>query len=143
MKNYLNYIVLAFAMLLSSSVQAQNANNLTVKMRIDDTYAFAFDLTESRSAKGGIWNVKTGEAVTPLNYSEAKTDTIDGKPVVKLYRQVALGNHPLNGWETWVMDSSKWVRMDETTTATTAATKCTSVKKTKKTKKSNKSKRRK
>lgn len=142
MKNYLNYIVLAFAMLLASSVQAQNANNLTVKMRIDDTYAFAFDLTESRSAKGGIWNVKTGEAVTPLNYSEAKTDTIDGKPVVKLYRQVALGNHPLNGWETWVMDSSKWVRMDETTTATTA-TKCTSVKKTKKTKKTKKSKRRK
>lgn len=146
MKNYLNYIVLAFAMLLTSSVQAQNANNLTVKMRIDDTYVFAFDLTESRSAKGGIWNVKTGEAVTPLNYSEAKTDTIDGKPVVKLYRQVALGNHPLNGWETWVMDSSKWVRMDEATTATaatTAATKCTSVKKTKKTKKSKKSKRRK
>ena len=141
MKNYLNYIVLAFAMLLASSVQAQNANNLTVKMRIDDTYAFAFDLTESRSAKGGIWNVKTGEAVTPLNYSEAKTDTIDGKPVVKLYRQVALGNHPLNGWETWVMDSSKWVRMDEATNAnataaTTTATKCTSVKKTKKTKKS-------
>ena len=136
MKNYLNYIVLALAMLLSSSAQAQKSNNLNIQTRIDDTYAFAFDLTESRSAKGGIWNVKTGEAVTPLNYSEAKTDTIDGKLVVKLYRQVALGNHPLNGWETWVMDSSKWVRMDETTTATTAATKCTSVKKTKKTKKS-------
>lgn len=134
MKNYLNYIILALAMLLSSSAQAQKSNNLNINTRIDDTYAFAFDFTESRSAKGGIWNVKTGEAVTPLNYSEAKTDTINGKPVVKLYRQVVLGNHPLNGWETWVMDSSKWVRMDETTTAT-AATKCTSVKKTKKTKK--------
>lgn len=135
MKNYLNYIILALAMLLSSSAQAQKSNNLNINTRIDDTYAFAFDFTESRSAKGGIWNVKTGEAVTPLNYSEAKTDTIDGKPVVKLYRQVALGNHPLNGWETWVMDSSKWVCMDEATAATAATTKSISVKKTKKNKK--------
>lgn len=133
MKNYLNYIVLALAMLLSSSAQAQKSNNLNIQTRIDATYAFAFDLTESRSAKGGIWNVKTGEAVTPLNYSEAKTDTIDGKPVVKLYRQVALGNHPLNGWETWVQNGcSQWVSMDEAATAA----KCTSVKKTKKSKKS-------
>lgn len=135
MKNYLNYIILALAMLLSSSAQAQKSNNLNIKTRIDSTFVFAFDLTESRSAKGGIWNVKTGEAVTPLNYSEAKIDTINGEPVVKLYRQVALGNHPLNGWETWVMDSSKWVCMDEATAATAATTKSISVKKTKKNKK--------
>lgn len=114
MKKFLYYAVLALAMLLPSSVQAQSTNNLTIKTRIDSTFVFAFDLTESRSAKGGIWNMKTGEAVTPLNYSEAKTDTINGEPVVKLYRQVALGNHPLNGWETWVQKCCcKWVRLDE------------------------------
>ncbi len=129
MKNYLNYIVLAFAMLLVSSVQAQDVSNLNIKMRIDDTYAFAFDLSESRSAKGGIWNLKTGKAETPLNYSEAKTDTIDGKPVVMLYRQVALGNHPLNGWEPWVKECCQWVRMGEV-----PATNCPKAKKSKKSK---------
>lgn len=106
--------LLALSTFLPSSVKAQSTNNLSIKTRIDSTFVFAFDLTESRSAKGGIWNLKTGEAVTPLNYTEAKTDTIDGKPVVKLYRQVALGNHPLNGWETWAKKCCcKWERFDE------------------------------
>lgn len=35
-------------------------------------------------------------------------------PVVKLYRQVVPGNHPLNGWETWGRKDGAWVRLDET-----------------------------
>ena len=136
--SYLYPLILAFVIFMPASMQAQNANDLTVKMHIDDTYVFAFNLTESRSAKGGIWNLKTGKAETPLNYSEAKTDTIDGKLVVKLYRQVALGNHPLNGWETWVKEDSQWVQQDEATAA-----KSTKPKKAKKTRKSQKSTRRK
>lgn len=114
MKKFPYYAILAFAMLLSLSVQAQKTNNLNIKTRIDSTFVFAFDMTESRSAKGGIWSLKENKFVTPQNYSEAKTDTIDGKPVVKLYRQVALGNHPLNGWETWTQKCCcQWIRLDE------------------------------
>ena len=86
--------------------------NLTVKLQIDSVHVFGFDLTESRSAKGGIWNLETCKAVTPLNYTNIKNDTIDGRPVVKLYREVALGNHPLNGWETWVLKDGKWICLD-------------------------------
>ncbi len=101
--------ILSCLLFLCLGVKAQEPKNLTIKTRIDSTYVFAFDLTQSRSAKGGIWNVKTGKAVTPLNYSAAKSDTIDGRPVVKLYRQVVPGNHPLNRWETWMKKEGKWV----------------------------------
>ena len=89
--------------------------DLTIKARIDSIYVFGFDLRESRSAKGGIWNVKTGKAETPLNYTRMKNDTIDGKPVVMLYREVALGNHPLNRWEIWVLKEGKWIDAEEDT----------------------------
>lgn len=114
MKKYLYCAALALALFAPTSVFAQDANNgLTFKTQIDSAYVFAFDLRESRSAKGGIWSIKEGKFVTPQNFSEAKTDTINGQPVVKLYRQVGLGNHPLNGWETWINKDCKWIRMDE------------------------------
>lgn len=114
MKNFLCLTALALALLTPTSVFAQKTNkNLTIKTKIDKTYVFAFDLTESRSAKGGIWNLKKGKFVTPQNYTEAKTDTIDGQPVVMLYRQVMLGNHPLNGWEKWTKKGRQWICMDE------------------------------
>lgn len=87
---------------------AQESKNLTIKVKIDSTYVFGFDLHESRSAKGGIWNVKTGKAETPLNYTQMKNDTIEGRPVIMLYREVVPGNHPLNKWETWIRKGCKW-----------------------------------
>ena len=114
MKNLL-IAVIALFFIIPLALHAQKPKDLTIKTRIDSTYVFAFDLRESRSAKGGIWNVKTGKAETPLNYTRMKNDTIDGKPVVMLYREVALGNHPLNRWETWVLKEGKWVDAEEDT----------------------------
>ena len=114
MKNCLYYSVLSLALFAPTSVHAQDTiNGLTIKTQIDSTYVFGFNLTESRSAKGGIWNVKTGKAETPLSYTKIKKDTIDGQPVIMLYREVALGNHPLNRWETWVQKEGKWVNAEE------------------------------
>lgn len=101
------YTVLCL-LLFCQVLMAQESKNLTIKAKIDSTYVFGFDLHESRSAKGGIWNVKTGKAETPLNYTQIKNDTIEGKPVIMLYREVVPGNHPLNRWETWIRKGCKW-----------------------------------
>ena len=103
----------ALALNLCGSAHAQDIKDLTIKEKIDSTYVFGFDLTESRSAKGGIWNVKTGKPETPLNYTQIKNDTIDGKPVIMLYREVVPGNHPLNRWETWMQKEGKWLNVEE------------------------------
>ncbi len=92
---------------------AQQPKNLTITSHIDSVFVFGFDLGPSRSAKGGIWNLKTGRPETPQNYSRMKNDTIDGQPVVLLYRQVVWGNHPLNGWETWLLKDGKWAESGE------------------------------
>ena len=113
MKKYLKYCLSALVLILCGSAHAQDIKNLTIKEKIDSTYVFAFDLTESRSAKGGIWNVKTGKAETPQNYTQMKNDTIEGRPVIRLYREVVPGNHPLNRWETWVMKEGKWLNAEE------------------------------
>ena len=105
--------ILLCLLFLCLGVKAQKPKDLTIKTRIDSTYVFAFDLTESRSAKGGIWNVKTGKAETPLNFTQIKNDTIEGRPVIRLYREVVPGNHPLNRWETWVMKEGKWLNAEE------------------------------
>lgn len=112
MKNLL-IAVIALFFIIPFALHAQKPKDLTIKTRIDSTYVFAFDLTESRSAKGGIWNVKTGKAETPQNYTQVKNDTINGQPVLMLYREVVLGNHPLNRWETWVQKEGKWVSFEE------------------------------
>ncbi|MCQ2222133.1 MAG: hypothetical protein MJZ12_12130, partial [Prevotella sp.] len=112
MKNLL-IAVIALFFIIPFALHAQKPGNLTIKTRIDSTYVFAFDLTESRSAKGGIWNVKTGKAETPQNYTQIKNDTIEGRPVIRLYREVVPGNHPLNRWETWVMKEGKWLNAEE------------------------------
>lgn len=57
--------------------------------------------------------MKTGRLETPLNYTQVRNDTIDGRPVIMLYREVVPGNHPLNLWEAWILDGSQWVRADE------------------------------
>ena len=113
MIKYLKYCLSALVLILCASAYAQNIKDLTIKEKIDSTYVFAFDLTESRSARGGIWNVKTGKAETPLNFTQIKNDTIDGRPVIRLYREVVPGNHPLNRWETWVMKEGKWMEFEE------------------------------
>ena len=87
--------------------------DLTIRTRIDSVYVFGFDLTESRSAKGGIWNLKTGKPETPLNYTKAKQDTLNGVPVVMLYREVVRGNHPLNRWEPWILKEEKWMEFEQ------------------------------
>ena len=112
MKNLL-IAVIALFFIIPFALHAQKPKDLTIKTRIDSTYVFAFDLTESRSAKGGIWNVKTGKAETPQNYTQVKNDTINGQPVLMLYREVVLGNHPLNRWETWVQKEGKWAPFEE------------------------------
>lgn len=112
MKNLL-IAVIALFFIIPFALHAQKPKDLTIKTRIDSTYVFAFDLTESRSAKGGIWNVKTGKAETPQNYTQMKNDTIEGRPVIRLYREVVPGNHPLNRWETWVMKEGKWLNAEE------------------------------
>ena len=112
MKNLL-IAVIALFFIIPFALHAQKPKDLTIKTRIDSTYVFAFDLTESRSAKGGIWNVKTGKAETPQNYTQIKNDTIEGRPVIRLYREVVPGNHPLNRWETWVMKEGKWLNAEE------------------------------
>lgn len=99
--------------LASLSLYAQQTNNLTIKTHIDSTYVFGFDLTHSRLAKGGIWNLKTGKAETPLSFSSIKNDTINGKPVIMLFREVVPGNHPLNGWEPWTLKDGKWVKVTD------------------------------
>lgn len=114
MKNLL-IAVIALFFIIPFALHAQKPRNLTIKTRIDSTYVFAFDLTESRSAKGGIWNVKTGKAETPLNFTQIKNDTIEGRPVIRLYREVVPGNHPLNRWETWMLKEGKWVDAEEDT----------------------------
>ena len=113
MKNLL-IAVIALFFIIPFALHAQKPKDLTIKTRIDSTYVFAFDLTESRSAKGGIWNVKTGKAETPQNYTQMKNDTIEGRPVIRLYREVVPGNHPLNRWETWVLKEGKWLNAEET-----------------------------
>lgn len=113
MKKYLRYCLSALALALAGSAQAQSIKDLTITQKLDSTYVFGFDLRESRSAKGGIWNVKTGKPETPLNYTQVKRDTISGQPVVLLYREVALGNHPLNRWEAWLLKENKWIPFDE------------------------------
>ena len=112
MKNLL-IAVIALFFIIPFALHAQKPMDLTIKTRIDSTYVFAFNLTESRSAKGGIWNVKTGKAETPQNYTQIKNDTIEGRPVIRLYREVVPGNHPLNRWETWVMKEGKWLNAEE------------------------------
>ena len=107
-------LLLTGLVLKAQSLKAENdqtidvEKDLTITSRIDSVYVFGFDLRESRSAKGGIWNVTTGKPETPLNYTKLRNDTIDGQPVVQLYREVVLGNHPLNGWETWTLKEGKW-----------------------------------
>lgn len=110
--------ILMLSLLFSFAANAQDrTRNLAMKTHIDSVYVFGFDLTESRSAKGGIWNTKTGKPETPLNYSDVRKDTIDSVPVVKLYRQVVLGNHPLNGWGIWRRTENGWIRIDENMSA--------------------------
>lgn len=46
--------IAALAVLILPGHQDHGPKDLTVKTHIDSTYAFAFDLRESRSAKGGI-----------------------------------------------------------------------------------------
>ncbi|MDO4215528.1 MAG: hypothetical protein Q4D12_06400 [Bacteroidales bacterium] len=113
MKKFLKCCLSALALNLCGSAHAQDIKDLTIKEKIDSTYVFGFDLTESRSAKGGIWSVKTGKPETPLNYTQIKNDTIDGKPVIMLYREVVSGNHPLNRWETWMQKEGKWLNVEE------------------------------
>ena len=113
MKQYQKLFAAALTALLPSMMHAQDIKDLTVTTEIDSVYVFGFDLRESRSAKGGIWNLKTGRPETPLNYSTARKDTIDNRSVIMLYREVALGNHPLNGWETWVFEDGGWIRLEE------------------------------
>ena len=112
MKRYQKAFIAALIIMLPSLAHARGNKDLTITTQIDSVYVFGFDLRESRSAKGGIWNLKTGKPETPLNYSKAKKDTLNGQAVVKLYREVALGNHPLNGWETWVHEKGGWVRTE-------------------------------
>lgn len=111
----LRYITLIalLATLLCSGVEAQTPRELTITARIDSTYVFGFDLTSSRSARGGIWHEQTGVAATPLCYSRMQCDTIDGQPVVRLYREVVPGAHPLNRWETWAWRENQWIRLDD------------------------------
>lgn len=105
--------ILFFSLLSAFGVNAQDrTRNLDIKTRIDSVYVFGFDLTESRSAKGGIWNAETGRPETPLNYIKAEKDTIDSVPVVRLYRQVVPGRHPLNGWEVWRKQEGGWICID-------------------------------
>lgn len=115
MKQYKKAFAAALTVLLPFMMHAQDIKGLTVTTEIDSVYVFGFDLKESRSAKGGIWNLKTGRPVTPLNYSTARKDTINDHPAVMLYREVVPGNHPLNGWETWVLKEEGWVRTDDST----------------------------
>lgn len=96
-------------------VRFKDIDELTIETRIDSTYVFAYRLKESRSARGAVWNVRTREAVTPETYSEVKLDTLDGVPYMRLYRQVVWGNHPLNGWETWIMKDEQWVKQADVT----------------------------
>lgn len=111
---HLKYFILAFFCLFSLTAHArQKIKDLNIQTRIDSTYVFGFNLKESRSNKGGIWNIKTGKPETPQNYTRAQKDTIDGQPVVKLFRQVALGNHPLNGWEIWTLNDGKWKKISD------------------------------
>lgn len=105
--------MLTLCLMLSFVTNAQDkTRNLDMKTYIDSVYVFGVDLTESRSAKGGIWNTRTGKPETPLNYTKVRKDTLDSMPVVKLYRQVVPGNHPLNGWETWRRKDGMWICMD-------------------------------
>ncbi|MBQ0143728.1 MAG: hypothetical protein MJY86_07715 [Bacteroidales bacterium] len=111
MKRFL--LLLTTVLALSSCMCTRNiSKTIDVQTNIDGNYAFGFDLKDSRSTKGAIWNLKTGKPETPQNYSRMQVDTIDGQPVVKLYREVALGNHPLNGWETWTLKDGKWICID-------------------------------
>ena len=118
-KLFLYAMMSVIAYLFSSPIQAQDKvrfcdlDELTIDTRIDSTHVFAYRLTESRSTRGAIWNTLTHEAETPQMYSEVKLDTLDGTAVVRLYRQVVWGNHPLNGWETWTVKENKWVKLDE------------------------------
>lgn len=85
-------LILISSLLLPLGMNAQDrVRNLDIRTQIDSIYAFGFDLTESRSAKGGIWNLRTGKPETPLNYMSVKNDTIGSMPVVKLYRQSSRG----------------------------------------------------
>lgn len=113
MKQYNKAIIAALAILLPSLTHAQDIKGLTVTTEIDSVYVFGFNLEESRSAKGGIWNLRTGRPETPLNYSKVRKDTLNGQPAVMLYRELVLGNHPLNGWETWIQKNEGWVRIDD------------------------------
>lgn len=113
MIQYKKAFLAALVFLLPSLMHAQDINDLTITDKIDSVYVFGFNLKESRSAKGGIWNLRTGKPETPLNYSEARKDTLNGQPAVMLYRELVLGKHPLNGWETWVLKKEGWVRIDD------------------------------
>ena len=113
MGKILNTIGMVSAILLPSALHAQDIKDLTVMTEIDSVYVFGFDLTESRSAKGGIWNLKTGRPETPQKYSQVQKDTLDGVPVLKLYREMALGPHPLNGWEIWKRQDGEWICVDD------------------------------
>lgn len=110
---YKKAFIAALAILLPSLTHAQDIRGLTITTEIDSVYVFGFNLKESRSAKGGIWNLRTGRAETPLNYSMARIDTLNGQIAVMLYRELVLGNHPLNGWEAWVQKKEGWVRIDD------------------------------
>ncbi len=110
-------MVAVMACLIFSQLHAQDKvrfkdmDELTIDTHIDSTHVFAYRLTESRSARGAIWNILTHEAETPEMYSEIQLDTLDGTPVVRLYRQVVWSSHPLNGWETWARQNKKWIKL--------------------------------
>lgn len=115
------FLLLSF-LLFGQVVKAQdNVKELSIRTRIDSVYVFGFNTKESRDAKGGIWNLKTGLPETPQNYSKAEPDTIGGQPVVRLYRQVVWGKHPLNDWEVWVRRGGKWIFVGPTEAATPEA----------------------
>ena len=121
----ISFVLMMVAVTLDANTSKEDvtvpAKDLTVTLQIDDVYAFGFDLRQSRSAKGGIWNLKTGKAETPLNYSKAQCDTINGTSVVKLYREVGLGNHPQNGWETWRRQGAEWICSDQASNMITSS----------------------
>lgn len=105
--------VVALLLISHSALQAQELEGLTIRAGIDSSYVFGFDLRESRSAKGGIWNVRTGKPETPLSYTQMRNDNVDGESVIMLYREVVPGNHPLNVWETWAFREGRWIRVDD------------------------------
>lgn len=57
--------------------------------------------------------VQSDDLLNDIPDTQIKNDTIDGKPVIMLYREVVPGNHPLNRWETWMQKEGKWLNVEE------------------------------